>query len=76
MQTLSDLSPLSLLTLSEGFVRAGALEASAFQTLGSLLLAERYWAFQMVSITLVLGALLFYTILGSARVLTQVRRVI
>jgi len=76
MQTLSDLSPLSLLTLSEGFVRAGALEASSFQTLGSLLLAERYWAFQMVSITLVLGALLFYTILGSARVLTQVRRVI
>jgi hypothetical protein len=63
MQTLSDLSPLAVLTLSEEFVRAGAPEASSFQTVGTLLLAERYWAFQMVSITLALGALLLYTML-------------
>ncbi|MFC1936156.1 DUF4386 domain-containing protein [Chloroflexota bacterium] len=71
MQTLSDLSPLSLLTLSEEFVRAGAPAASSFQTSGTLLLAERYWAFQMVSITLVLGALLFYTMLYKSKLIPR-----
>jgi len=64
MQTLSDISPLSLLTLGEEFVRAGAPEASSFQTLGTLLLAERYWAFQMLSITFGLSVLMFYYMLS------------
>lgn len=63
MQTLSDLSPLALLTVSEEFVLAGAPATSSFEVVGTLLLAQRYWAFQMVSITLALGALLFYTML-------------
>jgi hypothetical protein len=71
MQTLSDISPLSLLTLSEEFVRAGAPEASSFQTVGTLLLAERYWAFQMVSITLGLGALLLYAMLYRSRLIPR-----
>ena len=71
MQTLSDLSPLALVSLSEEFVRAGAAEASSFETLGTLLLAERYWAFQMVSITLGLGALLFYTMLYRAKLIPR-----
>jgi hypothetical protein len=49
------------LTLSEQFVSAGAPAEPSYQILGSVLLAERYWAFQMVSLTLVLGALLFYS---------------
>jgi hypothetical protein len=71
MQTLSDLSPLSLLTLSEEFVRAGAPAASSFQALGTLLLAERSWAFQMVSITFGLGALLFYTMLYQSKLIPR-----
>jgi hypothetical protein len=71
MQTLSDISPLSLLTLSEEFVRAGAPEASSFQTLGTLLLAERHWAFQMVSITLPLGALTFYYMLYQSKLIPR-----
>jgi hypothetical protein len=71
MQTLSDLSPLSLLTLSEEFVRAGAPAASSFQALGTLLLAERSWAFQMVSITLGLGALLFYYTLYQSKLVPR-----
>ena len=71
MQTLSDLSPLSLLTLSEEFVRAGAPAASSFQALGTLLLAERSWAFQMVSITFGLGALLFYTMLYPSKLIPR-----
>ena len=60
MQVLSDLSPLSLVTLSEDFLSAGTLEVASYQTLGTMLIAERFWAFQMVSITFGLGALLFY----------------
>ena len=70
MQTLSDLSPLSLVTLSEEFVRATAPEAP-FQTVGTLLLAERYWAFQMVSITLGLGALMLYTMLYRSKLIPR-----
>ena len=71
MQTLSDISPLSLLTLSEEFVRAGAPESSSFQALGTLLLAERYWAFQMVTFALVLGALMFYYMLYQSRLIPR-----
>lgn len=71
MQTLTDISPLSLLTLSEEFVRAGTPEASSFQTLGTLLLADRYWAFQMVSITFGLGALMFYYMLYESKLIPR-----
>ena len=71
MQTLADLSPLSLLTLSEEFVNAGSPVASSFQTLGTMLLAERYWAFQLVSITFVLGAVLFYTMMYQSKLIPR-----
>jgi hypothetical protein len=71
MQIASDISPLSLLTLSEEFVRVGAPEASSFQNLGTLLLAERYWAFQMVSITFGLGALMFYYMLYQSKLIPR-----
>lgn len=71
MQTLSDLSPLALVTMSEAFVSAGAPESSSFQALGTLLLAQRYWAFQMVSVFLGLGALLFYTMLYRSKLIPR-----
>jgi hypothetical protein len=71
MQTLSDLSPLSLVTVSEEFAKAGAPDPSSFQAVGALLLANRYWAFQMVSITLALGALLLYTMLYRSRLIPR-----
>jgi len=71
MQTLADLSPLSLLTLSDEFVSAGAPAASSFQALGTMLLAERYWAFQMISITFVLGAVLFYIMMYQSKLIPR-----
>lgn len=71
MQTLADISPLSLLTVSEEFVRAGASNAASYQAAGAVLLAGRYWAFQMVSITLGLGALLFYSMLYQTRLIPR-----
>ncbi|NOQ18282.1 MAG: DUF4386 family protein [Dehalococcoidales bacterium] len=40
---------LTLLTLSQEFVKAGVPEASYYQTLGTLLLAAREWAFMIGS---------------------------
>jgi hypothetical protein len=71
MQILADISPLSLLTVSEEFVSAGAPAGSPFQAIGTLLLAERFWAFQMVSITFVLGALLLYTMLYQSKLIPR-----
>jgi hypothetical protein len=71
MQTLSDLGALALLNVSEEFVRAGAPEASPYQALGALLLAERAWAFQMVTISLVLGAVMFYFMLYKTRLIPR-----
>lgn len=66
MQVLADLSPLSLLTLSEEFIKASGAEAGSFEVLGTLLIAERAGAFQMVSITFGLGALMFYIMMYQA----------
>jgi hypothetical protein len=71
MQTLSDISALSLVKLSEEFVRAGAPASSSFQAVGTLLLTGRYWAFQMVSFALVLGALMFYYMLYQSRLIPR-----
>jgi hypothetical protein len=71
MQILSDLSPLALLNLSEAFVSAGAQAASSFQAIGTILLAERHWAFQMISITFGSGALLFYSMLYRSKLIPR-----
>lgn len=63
MQILADLSPLALLTISQAFLNSGAADASAYQAAGEVLMANRQWAFQMISITMGSGALLFYTML-------------
>ena len=71
MQILSDISPLSLVTLSQEFVQAGAPDASSFQTLGTLLVAERVWVFQMVSIAFGLSALMFYYLLYQLKLIPR-----
>jgi hypothetical protein len=71
MQALSGLGALSLVTLSEEFVAAGAAQASVFQAAGTVLLAQRAWAFQIVSITLGLGALLLYPMLYRSRLIPR-----
>lgn len=57
--------------LGEEFVKGGAPESSSYQALGTLLLEERYWAFQMVTFALVLGALVFYYMLYQSRLIPR-----
>jgi hypothetical protein len=71
MQILSDLSPMALISLSEEYLSAGSPAGSSFEVVGSLLIAGREWAFHMVSITLVLGAFLFYIMLYKMRLIPR-----
>lgn len=71
MQALSDLSPLALVAISEELVSAGVQGTSTFQALGALLLAERFWAFQMVSITFGIGALMFYSMFYQSKLIPR-----
>ena len=68
---VSLISTLSLLTLSQEYVKAGAPDASYFQTLGTLLLAERYWAYLMLIIVFSFGALLFYSLLYQSKLIPR-----
>lgn len=54
-QILADVSPLTLLTLAEN-----TNQTNTVQGLGALLLAERFWAFQMLNLIFSLSALLLY----------------
>ena len=63
-QILADVSPLALLTLAENTNQTGAV-----QGLGALLLAERFWAFQMLNLIFSLSALLLYAMLLRSRLI-------
>jgi hypothetical protein len=66
------LAILTLWTLSQEYVKTGAPDASYFQTLGNLLLAVRYRAYNVLSpITLSLGALMFYYLLYQSKLIPR-----
>jgi hypothetical protein len=66
------LAILTLWTLSQRFVEAGAPDASYFQTLGELLLAVRYWAYNVLwPVIIGLGSLMFYCLLYQSRLIPR-----
>jgi len=63
---------LSLLTLSQEYVKAGSPDASHFQTLGTLLLAGRDWASQVIGIIAwLLGALMYYYVFYQSKLIPR-----
>jgi len=66
------ISLLSLLTLSQGFVKAVAPDVSHFQTLGTLLLAAHDWTVWLgVSIVFALGALILNYLLYQSKLIPR-----
>lgn len=63
---------LSLLTLSQDYVRAGTPSASHFQSLGASVLAARAWLiFGAGAIAFCLGALLYYWVFYQSRLIPR-----
>ncbi|MHA2343101.1 MAG: DUF4386 domain-containing protein [Candidatus Hodarchaeales archaeon] len=69
--SISKISILSLITLSQEFIAAGAADASNFQALSVLALSGRYWAGEMAAIFFFLGALIFYYLLYQSKLLPR-----
>ena len=65
------ISLLSLLTLSQEYVKAGAPDASYFQTSGTLLLAARDWAGVLGSFAFILGALMYYYVFYQSKLIPR-----
>ncbi len=66
------LAILTLFTLSKEFVKAGTPDSSYFQLFGTLLLAVRDWAYNLLwPVTLGLGGLMFYYLLYKSKLVPQ-----
>ncbi len=71
-QIVAALCLLSLLTLSQEYVKADALAAPAFQAAGALLLAVRFWAGLLsAQIGFGLGALMYYYVFYQSRLIPR-----
>ncbi len=68
---VGQISGLVLLTVSQEFVKAGAPDASYFQTLGESLLAARDWGGQLMSIIFCLGAMMLYYLLYRSKLIPR-----
>jgi len=62
---------LSLLALSQEFVKAGASDVSSFQTLGTLLLATREGIGQFGSTAFIIGAFMYYYVFYKSRLIPR-----
>ncbi len=65
------ISWLLLITLSQEYVKAGAPDASYFQTLGALLLEADDWINPILTIVFILGALMFYYLLYQSKLIPR-----
>ena len=63
--------PLLLIDLSQEFVKAGAPDASYFQTSGTLFLAARYWTLQMIYIFNFLAGLMLSYLLYQSKLVPR-----
>ena len=62
---------LSLISLSQEFISAGAPDTSYFQTLGNSLQAQNHWSTLVYIIVFTLGALMFYSLLYKSKLLPR-----
>jgi hypothetical protein len=70
-QIVATLGLLSLLTLGQEALKADAPAVPAFQTVGVLLMAVRFWASQAAGIAFGLGALMYYYVFYQSKLIPR-----
>ena len=66
------ISALSLITLSQEYIAAGAVDATYFHASGALALAVRHWAGDvMLTVFFILGALILYSVLYTSKLVPR-----
>ena len=63
LSILGSTKAIALVNLSYDYIDAGSPVSGYFQTLGELILADRHWHLEMLTVFFILGALVFYFIL-------------
>lgn len=58
--SITELNSLSILTLSQEFIKAGTTDTSYFQLLGTLLQEDRSWSYMIGVLFFCIGSLMFY----------------
>lgn len=61
----------SLIEISHAYIEAGSPADSYYDVLGSLVLAERHWNMEMLTVFLMLGAMIFYVLLYQSEVIPR-----
>ncbi len=72
MLIVAAFSPLLLITLSQEYLKAGAPDASSFQSLGSLFMAARTeWSQLVLSVFYSLAAMMFYYVMYQTKLISR-----
>ncbi len=71
MLMISKVSLLSLIPLSQKYLAADAPNAALYQASGAFALAQDYWAGEMATISLMVGAVILYTILYQSKLVPR-----
>ena len=69
---VATISALSLITLSQEYIAAGAVDAASFQASGALAQAVRHWAADVITtVFFIVGALILYSILYKSKLVPR-----
>ncbi|MGY5876170.1 MAG: DUF4386 domain-containing protein [Candidatus Thorarchaeota archaeon] len=71
LSILGSTKAASLIELSHAYIEAGSPAGSYFDTLASLVLADRHWTMEMLTVFFILGALIFYLLLYQSEILPR-----
>lgn len=70
LSILGSTKAASLIELSQGYLDAGSV-GDHFATIGEIILADRHWTMEMLTVFFILGALIFYFLLNRSEVVPR-----
>jgi hypothetical protein len=66
-----EINKLSLISVSQGYLNKGGMDASYFQNVGSSIQSWNDWSFSLYVVVFTLGALMFYSVLYKSKLVPR-----